>query len=75
MLELIKHNLLLPASTRLGSLVTGVLVGVGANSTHADWVGTGVAGALLIAADLGLAWLRKKNIQKAAFNKALGVTK
>lgn len=75
MLDLIKHNLLLPASTRLGSLVTGVLVGVGANSTHADWVGTGVAGALLIGTDYMLAWLRKKSIERNAFNKALGVVK
>lgn len=62
MLQIIKTNILLPASTRLGSLATGALIGIGANATHADWVGTGIAGALLISVDLGLAYLRKQKI-------------
>lgn len=66
MLDLIKSNILGPLGTRLGSLATGALIGIGANATHANWVGTGIAGAVFIAADLGLAWLRKRRIQAQA---------
>lgn len=66
MIEAIKSNVLLPTATRIGFTVTGLLVGLGANAQHADWVGTGVAGALLIGVDLMLAWLRKRSIQRKA---------
>lgn len=59
-------NIIAPLATRLGSLATGALVATGANTTHADWVGTGIAGAFFIATDLGLAWLRKRSIQNKA---------
>lgn len=68
MFDLIKSNLLAPLGTRLGSLATGALIGIGANAAHADWVGTGIAGAFLIAADLGLAWLRDRSIATKADN-------
>lgn len=74
MLDLVKDNVLKPLLTRVGMATTGWLVGIGANSQHADWVATGVLGAGLITFDLMLAWLRKKNIQRGAFNKALGVS-
>lgn len=64
MLDRIKSNVLAPLCTRLGTFATGALVGVGANATHSDWVGTGVAGGCFIALDLGLAWLRKRGIIK-----------
>lgn len=66
MLDLLKSNVLAPLATRLGTLATGGLLGIGANATHADWVGTGIAGGFLIAMDLGLAWLRKRSIQNKA---------
>lgn len=64
MLQAIYSNVVLPASTRLGSMSTGLLVGWGANQQHADWVGTGIAGGFLIATDFMLAWLRKRSIQQ-----------
>lgn len=70
MLDLLKSNVFGPAATRLGTLVTGALIGIGANATHADWVGTGIAGAFLIGMDLGLAWLRKRRIQDKAIATA-----
>lgn len=66
MLEALKANVFGPAATRLGTLVTGALVGIGANATHADWVGTGIAGAFLIGMDFLLAYMRKRSIQKKA---------
>lgn len=66
MLEAFKANVVLPVSTRLGMGTTGFLVGLGANAQHADWVGTGVAGVILVGVDLMLAWLRKRGIQNKA---------
>lgn len=62
MWETFKVNVLLPFATRQGSLAAGTLVGWGANQQHADMVSLGIAGAFLIAADLGLAWFRKRAI-------------
>lgn len=72
MINAIKSNLLAPLGTRIGTLVTGGLVGMGINAVHADWVGTGVAGALLIGCDLMLAWLRKQAIVNKAFKQIMG---
>lgn len=66
MWEAIKANVFLPASTRLGTGTTGVLIGYGANAQHADWVGLGVQGAILIGIDFMLAWFRKRAIQRKA---------
>lgn len=62
----IMSNVLVPLFTRVGTLATGFLVGMGANTNHAEWVGLGVAGLGLIGVDLGLAWLRKRSIQRKA---------
>lgn len=59
-------NVLLPMTTRVGVGITGYLVGIGATAQYADWVGTGVAGALLIGVDLMLAWFRKRSIVRKA---------
>lgn len=67
MWEVLGNNVLGPLFTRLGTLATGALIGIGASTTHSEWVGTGIAGALFIAADLGLAWLRKRRIQDKTF--------
>lgn len=71
MWEIIKTNVLLPGAGRLGSLSTGALIGIGANSTHADWVGTGIAGAILIGTDLLLSWLRKRSIVDRTFKQVI----
>ncbi|QCS37225.1 hypothetical protein [Tortoise microvirus 71] len=70
MFKQINDLLVKPMATRLGTMATGALIGLGANATHADWVGTGVAGALLIGADLMAAWLRKRSIERKAVAKA-----
>lgn len=66
-------NVVAPLATRLGTLATGGLIGLGANSTHADWVGTGIAGGFFIVTDLGLAWLRKRSIQNKAMAEGADV--
>lgn len=75
MWEVIKTNVLLPSLGRVGSAATGYLVAIGANQQHADWVGVGLVGAILIAVDLaGSRLIRKVNEDKAAgkaFNKFL----
>lgn len=67
-----KSNVLAPVSTRLGSLVSGGLVGLGAQTDHANWVGIGVASGLLISVDLMAAWLRKRAIQRKAVSSIPG---
>jgi hypothetical protein len=74
MLELIKSNVLGPLSTRIGTLSSGALVGIGASVQHANIVGTGVAAAILIAGDLVLAWYRKRSIQRKTL-AAVGLAK
>ncbi|HEY8577069.1 MAG TPA: hypothetical protein VIL88_12095 [Devosia sp.] len=71
MFKQINDLILKPLSTRLGTMVTGGLIGLGANAQHADWVGTGIAGGLLIGADLLAAWLRKRSIERKAVAKAV----
>lgn len=73
MLHIIKTNVLLPLATRLGSITTGLLVGWGLNSVHSNWVGTGVAGLLLISTDLLLAWMRKLAITNQAVARVLAM--
>ncbi|QCS37239.1 hypothetical protein [Tortoise microvirus 73] len=70
MFKQISELILKPGATRLGSLASGVLVGMGANAEHADWVGIGITGALLVGADLMAAWLRKRSIERKAVAKA-----
>lgn len=67
MWEIIKSNVLAPAATRLGSFASGGLMAVGANADHAQQVGLGIAAAVLIGLDLGLAYLRKRIIINKTF--------
>ena len=68
MLEMIKANVIGPASTRIGSLTVGGLVTLGMTQPHANAVGLGVAALLGFGCDLILAWYRKR----AIINKATG---
>lgn len=71
-----KTNVVLPLAVRIGSLGTGYLVGFGINAEHADWVGMGIAGALLISVDLMLSWVRRWSIVAKTIDTVLyGQTK
>lgn len=70
MIEMIKANVLLPATTRMGSLAAGGLVTLGMTQPHADAVGLGLAALLGFGVDLVLAWYRKRTIQHKATEEA-----
>lgn len=64
------ENVLLPIGTRLGSLVSGALIYYGVQNDHAMNLGgliqTGVVIGGLVAVDLVLAYVRKKQVQAKA---------
>lgn len=71
MWETIKTAVVLPTLARAGFSATGYLVGIGASQQHADWVGTGLVGAALIALDLLASWLLRKVNGNKAVAKAM----
>lgn len=64
--EAIKANVLVPATTRIGSLTAGGLVTLGMTQPHADAVALGTAALLGFGVDLMLAWFRKRAIERKA---------
>lgn len=62
MLKNIKETVIAPLSTRLGTLLAGVLAPFGVNSDWAHMLAIGIIGACLIAGDLVLAQLRKRKL-------------
>lgn len=68
--DAIKNNVLLPASTRLGTLASGGLIAIGVETGHATTLGTALPVAVLVGVDLMLAWLRKRSIQRKTLAKA-----
>lgn len=60
MRETIMRNVVLPSLGRVGTGATGFLVGIGATTQHAEWVGTGIVGLGLISFDLLSSWLLRK---------------
>lgn len=60
MWEPIKTNLLLPLAGRIGTAATTALVAAGINSEHANMLGIGVVGVLLIACDLVTSYFTRK---------------
>lgn len=74
--NVIRSNVIAPASTRLGTLVAGTLVPLGANADHAAQVGIGVTALGLIMFDLTVAYIRKRYIERNALAKVgLATTK
>lgn len=64
---LLIENLVKPAAVRIGTLVSGGLIGVAVSSEHADAIGLGVASVLLIGCDFLLSWLRRRDIINKTF--------
>lgn len=60
MFELIKRNFVLPALTRMGSMVGGALVGIGATQEAADTVTLGLVALGAVAVDFAAEWLRTR---------------
>lgn len=54
------EEVLAPLTGRLGSIVAGVLVGVGASEPHAELVGVGVGALLLIGAELTIRYVKNR---------------
>lgn len=67
MLKTIKETVVGPLSTRLGTLLAGVLAPYGVHADFANMVAIGVIGTGLVACDLVLAQLRKRKIVETAF--------
>lgn len=68
--DAIKSNVLLPASTRMGTATAGALVAYGVESGHAATLGTALPVLVLVAVDFVLAWFRKRAIQNKAIKGA-----
>lgn len=60
MLETIKRNVLLPLTSRLGSMVAGFLVPYGVHSESAEMLAIGVIGVGLVSIDLVASWLNRR---------------
>lgn len=48
----VTEHVVLPQLGRMGNLSTGTLIGLGLSAQHADWIMTGLVGAVLIGLDL-----------------------
>lgn len=71
MLEFLKGNVFGPSLTRAGTFTAGWLTNAGFNADHSALVGTGITAAGFIAIDFVLAYLRKKQIERAAVAKVV----
>lgn len=69
--DVVRKNVVVPLSTRIGTFVTGYLVALGANPTPAHAVGLGVAGAGLIIADLTVSWIARKSLERRTMQQAV----
>lgn len=67
----IKENILKPLLGRVGSMVTGYLVGLGAPEEQSQLVAVGVSALGLILFDLLISWMNRKSAQRKAVNKLL----
>lgn len=61
----VTEHVLLPQLGRMGNLSTGTLIGLGLSAQHADWLVTGLVGAVLVGLDLiasaATRWMRERN--------------
>lgn len=48
----VTEHVVLPQLGRMGNLSTGTLIGMGVSAQHADWLMTGLIGAVLVGLDL-----------------------
>lgn len=60
-MKTVLNEILGPLALRLGSITAGVLGGYGVTHDHANMVGVGVTGVLLVAAELAIRnWIKKE---------------
>lgn len=71
MFKTFKKNVLDPMAVRVGTGVSGLLVGYGLTEAHADIVGMAAVAVLGVGIDLMLSWLRRRSIAADARRAAL----
>lgn len=66
MLKTVLENILKPAITRTGTMISGMLIGYGVSTDHANAIAIGGVSLVLVAIDFGFSWLSRKNIEREA---------
>ena len=70
-LDVLSRNVVVPALGRIGTAVTGYLVGAGIPQDHSTALGLGVAAAGAVAWDWFVDWWSRKAAEKRGVAKAL----